>query len=259
MTLKVTAISGALAAALLAAGQASAAPVVLDVTGSFTDYRFIGVGTPLSPPVSGSDPSTWPGDATSFALSGTVTVDGGLVTAATLNAGTISILYTGTGGTQPTQGGFDGLVYSYDGGTTLVQAPGTGAGVTGSCTPVDPNVVVNAGCTNALAALQAETSMRFNNWNGIPDGYVVSDLFGGSNVFNFPLAAQNGVSWTVGGTAAGDTIGAQLFRSEPNAAAAFNAAFAGRLELQVVPVPAAAWLLGSAIGLVGFMRRRAAA
>lgn len=263
MSIKTSVLSSGLAVALLAAAQASAAPVVLNVSGNFVDYRFVGVGTPLTG-VSGSNPSTWGSDpAVTFAVTGTITVDDGVVTAATLSVPVLTNTYTGTGGSQPTLGAFTGLIYSFSAGqTTLAQQAGTGAGVAGTCTPVAPNTTVNVACTNALTALQNETSMRFNNWNGIPVGYTVSDLFGGSNIFNFPLAPQSGVNWTVGGTGVGDVIGAQLFRSEPNAAAAFNAAFAGKLNLQitsVVPVPAAVWLFGSAVGLLGFARRRAAA
>lgn len=254
MNIKQTGMAGLLAASVLIAGQAAAA--TLQVQGNFVDYRSIGVGTPLTG-VSGSDPSTWPDGAVTFTLTGTVTVEGGIVTGATLAAGPLVQLFSANSGANQTLGTFNGLEYEYTGGTVLKQRLGSGANVTGSAEILQGTLV--PAYTTTLTALQNETSTRFNDWNGIPQSYTVSDLFGGSNIFFFPLAPQNGVTWSVGGTAPGDSITAQLFRSEPFAPATFNSAFAGRLDLQVVPVPAAVWLLGSAVGLLGSVRRRAAA
>lgn len=260
MNIKTAGLTGAVTAALLlSAAQASAEAIEVQVSGIFTEYRFLGVGVTLNGRDPG-DPSTWdqntPETDIQFSISGVLTIDGGIVTGATLAAGPVTQRFAGTGGVDPTEGVFEGLVYTIS-GTNLIQAPGTGAGVTGTCTPLGGNV--NVACTNALTAWQTEASNRLTNWNGIPQGYTVSDLFGGSNIFNFVLTAQNGANWTVGGADAGDSITAQLFRNEPNAASAFNAAFAGQLQLTVVPVPAAVWLFASALGLMGFIRRRAAA
>jgi hypothetical protein len=260
VNIKTTGLTGAVAAALLlSATQVSAESITVQVSGMFTEYRFLGVGVPLVGRDPG-DPSTWdqnpPASDIQFSISGELTIDGGIVTAATLVAGPVTQRFAGTGGVDPTEGVFEGLVYTIS-GTNLVQAPGTGAGVKGTCTALGGNV--NVACTNALTAWQTEANSRLTNWNGIPEGYTVSDLFGGSNIFNFVLTAQNGVSWDVGGTEVGNSIVAQMFRNEPNAFPSFNAAFAGQLQLTVVPVPAAVWLFASALGLIGFIRRRAVA
>ncbi|MCC5795061.1 MAG: hypothetical protein JJT85_10075 [Chromatiales bacterium] len=250
-----TGLASATAAVLMFAGQAGAATTV-PVLGEFTDYRFIGVSFNADP----QDPTTWPVGPITFSLSGTVTVDGGVVTAATLNAGTVTQLFTQTGGLNPTEGTFEGLVYTLS-GTNLVQAPGTGAGVTGSCTLLSGTAF--DACDNALLAWQTEADSRLTNWNGIAPGSTVSDTFGGGfNEFFAPLITGDGVTWNVAGLEVGDSITADLLRFElgivsGNPNPLFNSAFAGTLNLTVVPVPAAVWLFASALGLVGFLRRRA--
>ncbi len=114
--------------------------------------------------------------------------------------------------------------------------------------PAFDNGPVNLGVINVTNVLNATTPLATNTQ-------------GSQNLlFNF-LAVSNPPFLTAPGGA---------FTSfNPNATGEYNFAIqvgrAGwaveqvRMDVQVIPVPAAVWLFGSALGLIGVMRRRAAA
>lgn len=108
----------------------------------------------------------------------------------------------------------------------------------GTCMTTDPDIPVGSTFVPLLDV--QENTLTFDG-NGIPDGGLIRlDSF--SVTFGLPL---------------GDVIlneGAGTFSLEGGI---LGEAF-GTGSFQVIPVPAAAWLFGSAIGLLGWMRRRAA-
>ncbi len=102
-------------------------------------------------------------------------------------------------------------------------------------------------------------SVTVNSWNGLIDGVSAMTLFAaaipcsGTNctgsvgpVTDGPLLHAAGVSTNIGNTlsfdlSAGDSVTVHT-----------------RFEVAPVPVPAAAWLFGSALGLLGWLRRKTA-
>ena len=240
---------------VLVAAQAGAA--ILPFTGTFQDYKPIGVGIPLTGV--GVPIGTWPDydsdlvaagvQLLTFSVSGTVDVTGGVVTGAVINQTSV-LTNDYAGGAGSTRGEFNGLSWTYTGGSTMAFTPGMA--VTGTCTLLTGTG--STGCAGALTALQAvDDAGSAWSWQGIPDPFLVSDLFGGSNIFNVNVGPHGGVAWSV----SGDTITGLVTQSLPNANALLNSAYAGTFNLQVVPVPGTVWLLlTGAAALAGRARFR---
>jgi len=258
-------------AGILALGFVSqSGAVVLNVEGTFDQYNAIGVGVPLNGVT--TDLSSWPPydadqltpgvQGLSFTVSGTVEVVGGVVVSAVINQ-TSTLQNDYSGATGSTRGEFNGISWTYSGGPGMGFTPGSGAGVTGTCTDIIGTGA--GGCASALAALQAESDQSVWDWQGIAPNFVVSDIFGGSNLFNVDIGGPTGhpaTTWTVGGETIGSVIALAVTQDLPGQGGtnpAFNSAYQGVFTLTVVPVPAAVWLFGSALGLLGWVRRRAAA
>jgi hypothetical protein len=234
----------------------------LQFTGTFDTYNLLGVAVNLT----GVDTTlaSWPANDNdlltagiqdlTFSVSGTIDVDAGVVTGAVINADTIVKDYDGGG--NDGRGTFNNVSWTYTGGNTLGFTPGSPAGVTGSCANIGGTG--GTACANELAGLQSGTGSAWD-WQGIAPGFVVSDLFIGSNIFNLDIGGASGhpgVAWTVNG----NNISAQVASSLPGAPPTLNTAYQGQFQLQIapIPIPAAAWLFGSALGLLGWARRRVA-
>ena len=211
----------------------------LNFTGTFQDYKPVGVGTPLTGV--GVPVATWPAydsDSTAagvqpltFSVSGTVDVTGGVVTGAVINQTSV-LTNDYVGGSGNTQGQFNGLSWTYTGGTTMSFTPGMA--VTGTCTILTGTG--SAGCAGALTALQAvDDAGSAWSWQGIPDPFLVSDLFGGANIFNVNVGPHDGVAWSV----SGDTITGLVTPSLPNANALLNSGYSATLSLVTVAGPTA--------------------
>ena len=260
----------AAAAALGFAGVAGAATV--QVTGTFTDYRQIGVTGSLTGVNTNID--TWtlydsnrdmafPGTQVLVAnVSGSLEIEGGVVTGGTLSlVGNFQNDFFGSGGGS--RGLFQGIVWQYDSVTnTMIQQPGSGAGITGTCT-FQSGSTGGAGCANALLALQNESpDSVFGSWNGVPGDFTVTLLSNPlAQTTVSPPGGHPGASWTVTGTTMGDMITGQLSKgvpaiSEGEPLPTFNAAYAAQFQLQVVPLPASVWLLMTGVGLLGVSRGR---
>jgi hypothetical protein len=248
------------------AGQAHAAGVPF--TGTFDGYTLVGIAVPLNGV--NTSLSSWPAydinltdpgvQRLSFDVSGTITIEGSVVTGAVINQVSALVLDT-AGGTGYTRSTYNGISWTYAGGTTMGLTPGNGANVTGTCETIVP--AGSGQCAQQLANLQSGAADSIWQWVGIAPNFNVSDIFGGSSLFFVPVAGPDGhpgVSWTVNG----NDVTAVVARSLPgvsggNPNVTFNSAYQGQFNLQVVPVPASAWLLGSALGLVGVFRRKLAA
>jgi hypothetical protein len=73
------------------------------------------------------------------------------------------------------------------------------------------------------------------SWQGVPNPFLVSDLFGGSGIFNVNVGPHDGVAWTV----SGDTITGLVTQSLPNATATLNSGYSATLSLVTVAAPTA--------------------
>lgn len=229
-------------------------------TGTFDSYTLVGVAIPL--PGVNTSLASWPAydsdltnagvQTTTFGVSGTVDVVAGVVTAAVINQ-TSALLIDTAGSTGYTNASYNNISWTYSGGTTLALTPGNGTNVTGTCTTVVP--AGSGQCALQLANLQADSTTSVWNWLGIAPNFLVSNLFTGPPQFNVDIGGAGGhagVAWTVSGS----NITGQVTQGVPNANSLLNSAYQGRYNLQIVPVPAAAWLFGSALGLCGFLRRQ---
>lgn len=237
----------ALAAVLVVPGVAGAIPLY-DTFGPLTGANFGGTGIPngsvaiSSQFEDGVNIITVAMNATQRFSNPVVTNDGAGTFFATTGSN------TGGAGESPTTGALWNFNY-------YINVTGPGAKLTDydislfyDFNPAFDNGPVNLGVINVTNVLNASAPLATNTQ-------------GSQNLlFNF-LAVSNPPFLTAPGGA---------FTSfNPNAVGEYNFAIqvgrAGwaveqvRMDVQVIPVPAAVWLFGSALGLIGVMRRRAAA
>jgi len=107
----------------------------------------------------------------------------------------------------------------------------------GTCMTTDPDAPIGSTFVPLLTVLS--NTLTFDS-SGIPNGGAISlDSF--SVTFGIPLGDvtldQGNGTFSLAGGSLGEAFGTGSF--------------------QAIPVPAAAWLFGSALGLLGWMRRRA--
>jgi hypothetical protein len=143
------------------------------------------------------------------------------------------------------------------GGNTFYGGP-SGTGITGQCGVL-------------RSAVSNSTALGLWNWDGMAADYHVIDsqmaLYwtGTNKVLNIGGASGHaGVTWDlsgfvdgVGGVVKAYVVAGAVGSSTSTTAPGNNTGVAGTYTLNLVPipVPAAVWLLGSALGLLGFARR----
>ncbi|MEO8225167.1 MAG: VPLPA-CTERM sorting domain-containing protein [Gammaproteobacteria bacterium] len=280
----------------LFAGSAQAVNVVFGDASTLSNMKRVGGNSFDSTGFVTADPSTWPlmdadvtGDgpsgstvqANSALVYGDVTVVAGVVTAATIKMKVGEKISLATYQTATTTNNltmtdaiwtYNPVGVSADGsaGTLTHGTQGAGqvnatcvivlGGTTGQCTTFRNNV--NAGNASALWY-----------WDGVPVNYAVVDNLA-SPANNFTPSSTGGVPSYNAGGASGlkaidwdlslfnestglGTISAKVTLASltGNNATAVTATYI----MNVVPVPAAAWLFGSALGAMGWLRRKAAA
>jgi hypothetical protein len=132
----------------------------------------------------------------------------------------------------------------------------TGTGITGQCGVL-------------RGAVSNSTGLSFWNWDGMAANYHVIDsqmaLYhaGTGLVLNIGGASGHaGVIWDlsgfvegVGGVIKAHVVAGAVGTSTSTTAPGNNTGVAATYTLNVVPVPAAVWMLGGALGLLGFVRR----
>jgi hypothetical protein len=216
----------------------------LEFTGTFAGYKLVGVAVPLNGV--GRRLTTWPAyDANLsdagvqeliFDVVGTITTDeDGVVTGAVIKQASPLVLDT-AGASGYTRSTFNGISWTYTGGTTLALTPGNGSKVTGSCQTIVP--AGSGQCALQLADLQSGSENSVWQWSGIAPNFTVSDLFGGSGISNVDVggpAGHPGVSWTV----EGDSVTAVVTRGLANPNPNLNTAYQGRFDLQTIPAGSA--------------------
>jgi hypothetical protein len=232
----------------LVSGAPQVGAETLNFTGTFDGYTLVGIAVPLF----GVDTTltSWPAydinltdggiQELSFDVSGTITIEGGQVTAAVINQ--VSPLVVDTaGGTGYTRSTYNGISWTYAGGTTMGLTPGNGANVTGTCATIVP--AGSGQCALQLTNLQTGAADSIWQWVGIAPNFAVSDIFGGSSLFFVNVggaAGHPGVSWTVNGNDVTAVVTRGLdgvSGGTPNAT--FNSTYQGRFNLQTVAGAAA--------------------
>lgn len=246
---------------------------------------------PASWPLMDADITTFPDagvELNNINVSGTIDITGGVVTAAIINqldplsfgtyqSGTATNnLVTGDPGVTGALGPLNALVWTYDavnsrlnhqsgGGTAATSSnvaacvPVLGVTVTGQCNQLQ-------GAVNANGALGGTTiSNSLWNWNGVAANYTVGDTATTPwhTLTNLTLnvggaSGKAGVIWDLTGFTAGvgGVITARTTADVLTGTSATAISGLYTLNVQVVPVPAAVWFFGSALGLLGFARRR---
>jgi hypothetical protein len=102
------------------------------------------------------------------------------------------------------------------------------------------------------------------NWTGVAANYSVQDNStvpwnNASGVRNLTIAGgsgQAGVVWDWSQLYTTGTIYARVYSDSENAGSSAQG-YTALYSLHVIPIPGAVWLLGSALGLLGWLRRRA--
>jgi len=234
----------------------------------------------------------------SAAIGGQISVVGGVVTAATLNMLSGEALryahFQSCAGTSPnftsctiTDLVAQDLVWTYNSGNNTLMHQTDGANNTTNdptrtayCMPAG-GVAFNGGasgtavtgqCGVLRGAVTSSTASSMWNWDGMAANYTVIDsqmalYHTGTNLtLNLGGASgHNGVVWDLSGFV--DGVGG-VIKAYVVAGAVGNGSttspgnstgVAGVYTLNVVPVPAAVWLFGGALGLLGFARRRSQA
>lgn len=146
--------------------------------------------------------------------------------------------------------GFDGILYrSID--------------LTGNVIPVDGVFVLTTVSANATLAAQSDFTANVD-WQNGPDavqlwnGATLIDAlqYGDAGIFN---AGEGGIALDVaaGISLSRDTLGTDTNDNSADFTASTPTPGIGP-AVAPVPIPAAAWLFGSALGLLGWMRRKAA-
>lgn len=225
-----------------------------------------------------------PRDGNFTRISGTVDVAAGTVTGATLSQ--LDTLVYGSYQSYDFANGYgtltnlvvDGLVWTYDAANNRLmhQTQAQNGDVPlAVCTPAGPGFGGPAGtsvsgqCNSLLrGAVNNSTGTSLWNWDGITgEEYVLTDTAPGGGT---PWHSSTGLQLDIGGHAAViwdlsdfvDGVGGQIKAYVSNAmfnsgtANATGVAGVYTLDVAVVPVPAAVWLFGGALGLLGLARRR---
>lgn len=283
--------AGALAvSALLTANTASAITVSLKNDSNITDIKRVGGNSFDSTGFVSADPSTWAlmdadigvaGNQPNFALvNGSVTVVGGVVTAATIVMQSGQKISLGTYQTATTTSNLDisGVTWTYNpagvsanGGLgTLVHTTQALGGVNAVCTPVLGGPTVTGQCSSFRTATNNANANSFVLWDGIAANFTVVDNlaspannFTPSSVGGIPnynaggAAGFNGIVFDLSGFDESTGSGTILARVALTTQTGNNStAVTALYTLNAVPVPAAVWFFGSALGVMGFVRRR---
>lgn len=170
------------------------------------------------------------------------------------------------------------IAWTYTGGTNMSHQAGGGTAATSSniaaCIPLaltgsSTNALSGqcgqlAGANNANGATgQTNINNSWLNWTGVAANYVVKDATTvpwwdatQKTLTISGAAGLPGITWDLSGFTGnpGDVIKAYTTADSltGNSAAGISATY----TLSIVPVPAAAWLFGSALGLLGWNRRK---
>jgi hypothetical protein len=275
---------------LLAAPVANAVTVsVGGASSALSNLKRVGGNSFDSTGFVSGDPSTWPlmdadigtagNQANSALVIGSVTVVGGVVTAATMSMVSGAKISLGTYQTATTTSNLSiadaTWVYNPAGVATngslgtLTHATQALGGVNATCV-----VVLGGGptgqCTSFRTATNSANSNSFAVWDGVAANYLVVDNlaspannFTPSSVGGIPnyntsgASGINAITWDLSGFNEGTGQGTILAKVALTTQSGNNATVVtGTYALQVVPVPAAVWLFGSALGLMGAMRRK---
>jgi hypothetical protein len=226
-----------------------------------------------------------------------ITQLGGLSYGTFQSAGTISDLVTGdptydgcarqfnpdgTCAAANDLGPLNALVWTYNAGTNQLnhQAGGGSVATSSNVATCDNTVGLTVGgqCRQLRAAINADGELGGTtinnsmwNWNGMAANYIVRDsantpwhtATGTSSVGGLQISGASGhqgVTWDLSGfvDGVGGVITARVVADvlTGNSATGMSALYT--FNLTPVPVPAAAWLFGGALGLLGLARRRSA-
>lgn len=148
----------------------------------------------------------------------------------------------GGGGIPDTTAANPGGVFSYDTDTQLLVG-----WQTHQSNAVQGSYIYSANWSVALGASQLTTSNTACTF--LPSNNDTCPSF--SN------GLQPGTAFVSAGTIGNGTFGNLITLKWNTLGAPFNSAFIST-QMQVIPVPAAVWLFGSALAAVGFLRRRTA-
>jgi hypothetical protein len=286
---RATAILTAAALFSLPAAQA----VTVATNGDLSALKRVGGNSFDSTGFVSADPSSWPymdkdigvaGNQPNSALVfGNVTVVGGIVTAATIKMYSGEVIQLGTYQTAATTSNlrYTDATWTYNPlgvaangslGTLTHTSQGTG-GINASCVPVAGGPAVTGQCSSFRTATNAANANSFALWDGVAANFIVVDNLA-SPANNFTPSSIGGVpNYNASGAAGLNAIVWDLSGfNESTGEGTIKAAVAlttqtgnnatvvtGVYTLQAVPVPAAVWLFGSALGVMGIARRRRAA
>lgn len=282
---------GALAVtAMLTANTANAVTVTLASNSNLSSVKRVGGNSFDSTGFVSADPSTWAlmdadigqaGNQANFALvGGSVTVVGGVVTAATIIMQSGQKISLGTYQTASTTSNLDisDVTWTYNpsgvaaNGSlgTLTHTTQALGGVNAVCTPVAGGPSVTGQCSSFRTATNGANANSFLLWDGVAANFTVVDNLA-SPANNFSPSSVGGVpSYNAGGASGLNAIvwdltgfneslgtGTILAKVALTTQTGNNSTVVtGTYTLNAVPVPAAVWLFGSALGVMGLVRRR---
>jgi len=251
--------------------SAQAATYTILNTSVMNNVQRVGGGNYFNAATTTSDLSTWNslmwtnvsnttlaqnGAGNSTTLNGTISVSGGVVTGATINQLDQMSLAAYQSDTVQANILFNGLIWTLSGGTLTHQADAglaTCSVVVGRC-PGQGSVIVGD--------VNGSSDRSPWNFDGVIADFTIGDTsttpwhtatgdshdIGPIGALAFDLSNfVDGVGGVIEITAVGD----QSFGGFSGAVAPTYT-----LDVQLVPVPAAVWLFGSALGLLGWVKRR---
>lgn len=275
---------------LVASASAQAITVTLANNSNLTDLKRVGGNSFDSTGFVSADPSTWPlmdadigqaGNQANFAfVNGSVTVVGGVVTAATISMLSGEKISLGTYQTATTTSNLDisDVIWTYNpagvaaNGSlgTLTHATQALGGVNAVCTPVLGGPTTTGQCGAFRTATNSANANSFVQWDGAVANFTVVDNLA-SPANNFTPSSVGGVpNYNASGPTGFNAIVWDLTDFDESTGLGTIKAYValttqtgnnstmvtGTYTLNAVPVPAAVWLFGSALGVMGVLRRR---
>jgi len=281
------------AAALIVTGAFSipaAYAVIVATNGDLSNMKRVGGNSFDSTGFVSADPSSWPlmdanigvagNQANNALVFGNITVVGGVVTAATITMHGGEKIQLGTYQTATTTSNL-----SIAGATWIFNPAGVAAngslgtlthttqalgGVNASCVPVLGGPTVTGQCSSFRTATNSANANSFVLWDGVAANFIVVDNlaspannFTPSSVGGVPnyntsgAAGINAIVWDLSGFNETTGEGTILANVALTTQTGNNATvITGTYTLNAVPVPAAVWMFGSALGVMGLVRRR---